>query len=546
MSDSNENKESLVNSSSDLVNQDDHQSDRQPNHQPDQQSDFSSNKIVENQEKESIASIINKEFVGILVPHEGKFKYYCDQNRQWAMYTDDYGAKLMNLLIDRVKSLMEMCCHNIFKAANKDESDLEFLKSEIIRGKAIYGEKQSYKSAKKKGSHEGGAATWSEEEYKDPAFHFEYLKLKSLQRFTENYNLLERAYNEGIFNEYIQCDEPVKLCIASLGGGPGYELFAFKCFADKHLSKNVSLRLISMDLEDSWEKSAVAMGNEFVKWDLREQMEVESFIGEPVNFIMLSYVVYHYMNDEKTSKQIADLISRENIKAVLINERSKDLKSVNYMEKLNIPVCHILNHKFGKDNRQVAYLNKTYTLKQPERKLEITFPNVPYMDNYFKKNQQYNKNNRNRNFINTNQRNSNQDGGNINYKKRIYSHVNPQYERRNHNPNSRNISNYQNNQDYTRDYTRDNKPTKIRKIGDTPSNEELYPAYHPPNYHNYEQYPQFPPQQSYGYQQNNQYQQNYNSYNTYHPYNSRNQSSTQTNPSNNPHQNIHPHQRDPN
>ena len=57
-----------------------------------------------------------------------------------------------------------------------------------------------------------------------------YLRLKSFQRFTESWAIFERAGALGTFDTWLQptaegAERPL-LRVASLGGGPGYELLA--------------------------------------------------------------------------------------------------------------------------------------------------------------------------------------------------------------------------------------------------------------------------------------------------------------------------------
>ena len=57
-----------------------------------------------------------------------------------------------------------------------------------------------------------------------------YLRLKSFQRFTESWAIFERAGALGTFDKWLQptaegAERPL-LRVASLGGGPGYELLA--------------------------------------------------------------------------------------------------------------------------------------------------------------------------------------------------------------------------------------------------------------------------------------------------------------------------------
>ena len=70
--------------------------------------------------------------------------------------------------------------------------------------------------------------TWSYDEYGHPGLQLYYLKLKSWQRFTETYALLERAHRRGLFDAPLPEGRPLR--VAALGGGPGYELLAAQRF----------------------------------------------------------------------------------------------------------------------------------------------------------------------------------------------------------------------------------------------------------------------------------------------------------------------------
>ena len=70
--------------------------------------------------------------------------------------------------------------------------------------------------------------TWSQEEYANLGLQRQYLKLKSYQRFTEAWSLLERADARGLFDHFFSSstggggggggDKPIVLRIASVGG----------------------------------------------------------------------------------------------------------------------------------------------------------------------------------------------------------------------------------------------------------------------------------------------------------------------------------------
>lgn len=96
-------------------------------------------------------------------------------------------------------------------------------------GVAIYSNKPTLRSK--------AGVTWSIDEYAHPGLQRMYLKMKSFQRYTETYSLLQRATHKGMFSKEIaeQGEQTGKLRIASLGGGPGYELLAMRHFLEAKL-----------------------------------------------------------------------------------------------------------------------------------------------------------------------------------------------------------------------------------------------------------------------------------------------------------------------
>ena len=125
----------------------------------------------------------------------------------------------------------------------------------MAQGELIYEMKPSLKAYNK---------TWSQEEYGHPGLQRTYIKLKSFQRFTETWATLERAAAEGLFDEWKKGgksnDEALggavrPLRVASIGGGPGYELLAMQMFFER-FAPGVPLELISLDLCPSWRCSS--------------------------------------------------------------------------------------------------------------------------------------------------------------------------------------------------------------------------------------------------------------------------------------------------
>lgn len=73
-----------------------------------------------------------------------------------------------------------------------------------------------------------GGGTWSDAEYGHAGLQGTYLRLKSVQRFTEAWALCERAAARGAFSERLLRAPSVR--VVSIGGGPGFELLAFDLF----------------------------------------------------------------------------------------------------------------------------------------------------------------------------------------------------------------------------------------------------------------------------------------------------------------------------
>ena len=80
-----------------------------------------------------------------------------------------------------------------------------------------------------------GGITWSQENYAHLGLQAEYLRLKSIQRITEGTVAMERAYNAGAFAALRDARTKTPFRVASLGGGPGFELLAVREFCAARL-----------------------------------------------------------------------------------------------------------------------------------------------------------------------------------------------------------------------------------------------------------------------------------------------------------------------
>lgn len=167
--------------------------------------------------------------------HDGSVRYFQDRGRK---YPFSAGANALPLL----RGLLATN-ERVF-AINKAIVDATGDAAATIRdGEQLYADKPTMKQ------HHGALGTWSDEEYAHPGLQSVYLRLKSFQRFTESWALYERAARRGVLERYLTPTSTAdgagsageggegggglpRLRVASLGGGPGYELLAFEWFIE--------------------------------------------------------------------------------------------------------------------------------------------------------------------------------------------------------------------------------------------------------------------------------------------------------------------------
>ena len=155
---------------------------------------------------------------------DGSIKYFMDNGRK---YPFTAGASACSLL----KGLL--VTNTRVNAINADIVQATANPAATLKhGEVLYVEKPTMRSSHGKG-------TWSDDEYAHPGLQAIYLRLKSFQRFTESWALFERCAAHGVLDPFIRRStgsgdsEAARppLRVASLGGGPGYELLAFEWFA---------------------------------------------------------------------------------------------------------------------------------------------------------------------------------------------------------------------------------------------------------------------------------------------------------------------------
>jgi hypothetical protein len=242
------------------------------------------------------------------------------------------------------------------------------------QGELIYEMKPSLKAYNK---------TWSQEEYGHPGLQRTYIKLKSFQRFTETWATLERSAAEGLFDVHKGSDgKPLR--VASIGGGPGYELLAMKMFFEKYLP-DVQLELISLDLCPSWRGYVEALGFQFVQWDIHDGnlLNVLNMSPGDLTYVIISYVLI-YCSDDPTMDMLANLLTTEKVRAIIVSERSERTNGVSMMKKRGITVCKLMDQSMGQDERQCIFSSDStilHTTNGEGKKDYIpVFPNVPFSE----------------------------------------------------------------------------------------------------------------------------------------------------------------------
>lgn len=273
--------------------------------------------------------------------------YFLDREQKWPQKTGSDGYKLLEKLWQKREECLELAK----KLMQQQNLDVEAM---IAKGEQIYANKTSKKSYQ----------TWSEEEYNDFGFRFFYLKLKSTQRFVEMYNLLQRAYNM----RAIQIPSTkTKLRILSLGGGPGFELFAAKEFF-----KDYECELVSMDTQEEWKPFAVALGNSFIQMDFNHK-DLIDMVKDKYDIILLSFVVGQHLQDYGI---LFKLVTSCNAIATIVNSGFERLNELYNLELKQIQVVRLLP---GEDDRQAVLLKREVNVDyKADVEKNVLFPNVPY------------------------------------------------------------------------------------------------------------------------------------------------------------------------
>lgn len=306
----------------------------------------------------------------------GKCTYFQDRRRKWPFTTNEKGKDLLKALVGANSALRARNRSLLESVGNADDVERE--------GERLYVEKPTLRG--------DANVTWSYDEYGHPGLQLYYLKLKSWQRFTETFALLERAGRRGLFDAPLPEGRPLR--IAALGGGPGYELLAAQRYFETVLGVK-DLQCINTDIQPTWREYSEALGFGFSVFDIFDGKLHEACGVDAIDYVIVSYVCIYVAKQPGHPKHeaVCDNFKRlleSGVRAILVSERSEETAACDMMEARGVPVVRLICQDQGKDERQSLFLSAaTAPLPKPppprSADEELTFANVPFEEHKIKR-----------------------------------------------------------------------------------------------------------------------------------------------------------------
>lgn len=307
--------------------------------------------------------------------HSNSGVYYQDARRKYEFRCGRPGLRLLVALREVSKQMLDLL--------DRELAELEPSKRDRLleEGRHIYAEKPSLRKFDA-ADRTNKNVTWSNDEYAHAGLRAQYLRLKSLQRFSETFNLLHRATAQDTLARELLSAPSVRC--ASLGGGPAFELFALEEFS-RHLrgGQPAKLELYSLDLQPAWKVYAEALGCKFAApFDVHAVVPddvIRACDDKPLDLLVVSYLLI-YCTTTKTADLLADLLKRRLVKLLVISERTRDQGIVSLLKQRQIAVIPLLSQQSEPDFRQIIALLPSDRKPLPTQTETdyILFPNVPF------------------------------------------------------------------------------------------------------------------------------------------------------------------------
>ncbi len=292
--------------------------------------------------------------------------YYPDRNRRWkSEFSDRDGYQELCLLSHEVQKLLNANMRMMESKYSNKEID------RIIRkGVEIYARKPSLKT---------GGVTWSQGDYSHLGLQREYLRYKSIQRFTETWEMLRSANNLGLLRKITDNHTSRTIRVCSMAGGPGFELYAIQRFFHKYYPY-IKVEGASLDLEESWRPYAELLGFRFKLWNTSDGKNFIQKCGGKIDLAIVSYSLHMYMSGDEHIKWLSELIRSGEIPLLFVNSRMKNLsKHKSRMIDKGVVATLLLDQSRRRDDRQMVYHSPKLKVKPPSKSIKVMFPNVPFV-----------------------------------------------------------------------------------------------------------------------------------------------------------------------
>ncbi len=294
----------------------------------------------------------------------GKDKYYQDRKRKWGFDIDDDGYQELCMLSHEVQKLLDANMR-MMETKYSDYNEVDRI---IREGVEIYDRKPAFKTG----------VTWSQGDYSHLGLQREYLRYKSIQRFTETWEMLRSANNLGLLRNITDDHTPRTIRVCSMAGGPGFELYAIQRFFHRYYPY-IKVTGASLDLEESWEPYVKLLEFRFRPWNTSDGKNFISKCGGKIDLAIVSYSLHMYMSGDEHIKWLSDQIRSGEIPLLFVNSRMKNLqKHKDRMAARGVVTTPLLNQSKRRDDRQMVYHLPKLRLKPPSLKIEVMFPNVPF------------------------------------------------------------------------------------------------------------------------------------------------------------------------
>ena len=203
------------------------------------------------------------------------------------------------------------------------------------------------------------------------------------------------AGRRGLFDAPLPEGRPLR--VASIGGGPGYELLAAQRYlcGEKGVPSD-RLELINTDIQPTWRSYSEKLGFKFSVYDINANDLLTHLELDALDYVIISYVLIYVARERGHPRHeaVCDGLARllaSGVRAIIVSERPEENAACGMMEARGVAVERLIDQSLGLDERQCLYLSADAApLPKPRgtRDAELaaqTFANVPFEEHKIKR-----------------------------------------------------------------------------------------------------------------------------------------------------------------